>query len=128
MAHESGKGDKQRPTNHEAFASNFDQIFRGKVQRGGWVQDRTTGKLVPRSEYQPDTTNAPMVMKDIQGYKSQVTGEWIGSRSQHRAHLKEHCLIEVGNEMKHHMSLRPDTKPAGDIKRDIANAMHRLGM
>jgi hypothetical protein len=128
MAHEAGKGDKQRPTDYAAFSSNFDQVFSGKVQRGGWVQDRITGKLVPRGEYQPDITNAPMVMKDIAGYKSQVTGEWIGSRSQHREHLKEHRLVEVGNEIKHHMSSRPDNKPAGNIKQDIANAMHRLGI
>jgi hypothetical protein len=69
-----------------------------------------------------------MVMKDIEGYQSQVTGQWIGSRSQHREHLKEHRLVEVGNEIKHHMSNRPDNRPAGNIKQDIANAMHRLGI
>ena len=127
MAHEAGKGDKQRPTDHEAFSSNFDQVFSGKVQRGGWVQDRVTGNLVSRSEYTPELTHAPMVMKDIDGYKSQVTGEWIGSRSQHRAHLREHRLVEVGNEIKAHMSQRPDNRPAGNIKQDIANAMNRLG-
>jgi len=127
MAHEAGKGDKQRPTNHDAFASNFQQVFGGKVQRGGWVQDRITGKLIRRSEYTPDATNAPMVMNDINGYKSQVTGEWIGSRSQHRAHLKEHRLVEVGNEIKAHMSQRTDNRPAVNIKQDIANAMSRLG-
>jgi hypothetical protein len=30
MTHEAGKGDKQRPTNHEAFAKNFEAIFGGK--------------------------------------------------------------------------------------------------
>lgn len=41
---------------------------------------------------------APMVAADIQPYKSMVTGEMITSRSQHRSHLKQHSLIEVGNE------------------------------
>ena len=27
MTHEAGKGDKQRPTNHEAFSKNFEAIF-----------------------------------------------------------------------------------------------------
>jgi hypothetical protein len=27
MTHEAGKGDKQRPTDHEAFAKNFENIF-----------------------------------------------------------------------------------------------------
>ena len=41
---------------------------------------------------------APMVAGDIQPYQSMVTGEMIGSRSQHRAHLKQHGVVEVGNE------------------------------
>ena len=27
MAHEAGKGDAQRPTDHTKFAENFDRIF-----------------------------------------------------------------------------------------------------
>ena len=44
-----------------------------------------------------------MVMSDIEGYISQVDGTWIKSRSHHRAHLKEHRMIELGNDvpMKH---------------------------
>lgn len=41
---------------------------------------------------------APMVMADIQPYKSMLTGEMITSRSQHKAHLKSHGCVEVGNE------------------------------
>lgn len=47
--------------------------------------------------------DAPMVMSDIDGYVSQVDGTWIKSRSHHRNHLKEHRMIELGNDviMKH---------------------------
>ena len=38
------------------------------------------------------------IAPDIQPYKSTVTGELIGSRSSHRAHLKQHNLVEIGNE------------------------------
>jgi len=41
---------------------------------------------------------APMVAADIQPYQSQCDGSWITSRSQHRAHLKQHGVIEMGNE------------------------------
>lgn len=41
---------------------------------------------------------AAMVATDIQPYRSQITGEIIASRSQHRSHLKQHGMIEVGNE------------------------------
>lgn len=122
----SGKGDKQRPTDHEKYSSNFDMIFSGGVKRGSWVQDRATNQLVERGECHSCDTKAPMIMKDIDGYTSQVTGEWIGSRSQHRAHLKEHRLVEVGNEINAHMSQRRE-QPKTNIKQDIANAMHRLG-
>ena len=27
MAHEAGKGDTQRPTNHQKFAESFERIF-----------------------------------------------------------------------------------------------------
>jgi hypothetical protein len=44
-----------------------------------------------------------MVMSDIEGYVSQVDGSWIKSRSHHRSHLKQHGMIELGNDvpMKH---------------------------
>lgn len=65
---------------------------------------------------------APYVQPDIQGYKSMATGEYIGSRSAHRAHLKQHELIEIGNE-----KLTPQ-KPKSDptIKRDIINAVNQV--
>lgn len=46
---------------------------------------------------------APMVQSDIQGYISQIDGSWIDSRSKHRSHLKQHRMIELGNDvpMKH---------------------------
>jgi hypothetical protein len=46
---------------------------------------------------------APMVQSDISGYVSQIDGSWIDSRSKHRAHLKQHRMIEMGNDvpMKH---------------------------
>lgn len=58
-------------------------------------------------------------MPDIQGYRSMVTGEWIGSRSTHRAHLQQHGLLEVGNDKaatapRQH---KPMERPAGDILR-----------
>ena len=42
---------------------------------------------------------APMVQSDIQGYISQIDGSWIDSKSKHRAHLKQHRMIEMGNDV-----------------------------
>lgn len=46
---------------------------------------------------------APMVISDIEGYVSMVDGSWIKSKSVHRSHLKQHGMIELGNDvpMKH---------------------------
>ena len=38
------------------------------------------------------------VMPDIQPYKSMIDGRMITSRSEHRAHLKAHNCVEVGND------------------------------
>lgn len=56
---------------------------------GEWVF--VEGRAAPR-------TQAPYVIPDIQPYRSMITGEVVGSRSTHRAHLKQHGCIEVGNE------------------------------
>lgn len=44
---------------------------------------------------------SPMVMRDIEPYKSMITGEMITSRSVHKTHLKQHGCVEVGNDTSH---------------------------
>ena len=65
---------------------------------------------------------APMVANDIAPYRSMCDGTMITSRSQHRAHLRAHGVIEVGNEKL------PERKStlgkAGDLKRDIAEVIN----
>lgn len=46
--------------------------------------------------------SAPSVIPDIQPYKSMATGEMITSRSQHRNHLKERGLVEIGDQHESH--------------------------
>mgnify|MGYP003347728235 FL=1 len=62
---------------------------------------------------------APMVMSDIEGYISQVDGTWIKSRSHHREHLKQHRMIELGNDvpMKH-----PEIKLSRKSNEEIGRA------
>lgn len=64
---------------------------------------------------------APMVMSDIEGYVSQVDGSWIKSRSHHRAHLKQHRMIELGNDVPmQHQKIDMSTKSKEARKRQIA--------
>ncbi len=62
-----------------------------------------------------------MVMSDIEGYVSQVDGTWIKSRSHHREHLKQHRMIELGNEVpKQHKPVEISRKEQEARKRKIA--------
>lgn len=67
-----------------------------------------------------------MVYSDLQPYQSPLDGKWISSRSQHRKHMKEHGVIEVGNE-KLKRTATKQYNP-GDIKQDIADAMNQHGI
>ena len=64
---------------------------------------------------------APMVMSDIEGYVSQVDGTWIKSRSHHRNHLKQHRMIELGNDVPtQHKKIELSHKSNEARKRQIA--------
>lgn len=61
---------------------------------------------------------APMIMRDVEPYRSVITREVIGGRRQHREHLRAHGCIEVGNEM-----IVPKPEPLPPIAPDIIRAM-----
>ena len=64
---------------------------------------------------------APTVMSDIEGYVSQVDGTWIKSRSHHREHLKQHRMIELGNDVPtQHKPVELSRKEQESRKRKIA--------
>ena len=68
------------------------------------------GRLYERG--QEPVASGPMVMDDIAPYRSQATGEWITSRSQHREHLKAHNCVEIGDQTHHLQVRRPDFESA----------------
>lgn len=68
------------------------------MTRKRWIQDPVTHKLIPVDEYTPAAPSGPFVMADVKPYQSMVTGEMIGGRRQHREHLRQHGLIEMGND------------------------------
>lgn len=121
---DGGKGDKQRPTDKQAFDKGFDAIFGNKrAERGSYVFDPKTNELVPKQDYSPSAK--VYVMPDISGYQSQVTGEWISSRSSHREHLKAHRLIELGNDAP--TKTQAPRVDRESIRRDIHQSMQKLG-
>ena len=70
------------------------------------------GELVEVSlNYQPISN--PAVHGDIPRYRSQIDGSWIEGRAQHRAHLKKHGCVEVGNDLPQTFEPKgiPDVSP-----------------
>ena len=66
-----------------------------------------------------------MVMSDIDGYVSQVDGSWIKSRSHHRSHLKQHRMIELGNDVPmKHKEADMSTKSKEARKRHLAEQVY----
>lgn len=71
---------------------------------------------------------APMVQGDIRPYISQIDGSLIESRSKHRAHLKQHNCIEIGNETHHLTKQNKPLAPPPGLKQtliEVANAKLR---
>lgn len=92
---------------------------------GRWIWCDREEKLVPVEEYyqrKSKFADGPQVIRDIDPYKSVVTGEVVGGRRQHRDHLRAHGLIEVGNEYR-----EPVKKPMPDARGDIAQVMREYG-
>lgn len=81
-----------------------------------WIQDPVTHQLIPADEYGgPSKSGSAYISPDIAPYRSQITGEMITSRSQHREHLKQHNCFEIGNETK---ALMEAARPAHKIDRE----------
>lgn len=90
-----------------------------------YIQNPVTLELVPATEYD-SSPRAAYVIGDIQPYKSMATGEIVGGRRQHREHLKQHRLIEVGNEIKSHISqARPPTPDRAGIRNALIESVRR---
>lgn len=119
------KGSNRRPGDNQAFDHGYGAIFGDKKPvRGSFVWDPVAKTMVPKDQYyELVEITAPMVMGDIQPYKSMVTGEMITSRSVHRAHLKQHQLVEVGNETKY-VSQRKEVAPPAGLKDTIARQVY----
>lgn len=96
--------------------------YLAKYRNGELVYEEEDG--VVKVDLLGDTTAAPFyVMGDIQPYKSMVTGEMIEGRRQHREHLKEHRLIEVGNEKQ---EFRRPEMDRNRLRQDVVHAVKRV--
>jgi hypothetical protein len=102
--------DPSQYDDREKYLAYWNLPFEGPEADKAWQQKL---EMTPKE--------APMVMSDINGYVSQVDGSWIKSRSMHRSHLKQHRMIELGNDVPmQHKPIDMSTKSKEARKRQIA--------
>jgi len=92
--------------------------------RSRYVQvDGVLHKVDP--DWTPEPKSDYHVMGDIQPYQSMIDGTMITSRSHHRAHLRQHNCVEVGNDSSLHRAPKPLSAPPG-LKEDIIRAVNEV--
>lgn len=106
------KGSKRRPG--EGFEDSYDRIFdkNRKIQRGTWVQDENTGRMVEKADFHPTSDGLPHIQADIEPFVSPITGKAITSRSQLRLHNREHGVTDSRDYSQEHYD-----KAAGERSR-----------
>lgn len=104
-------------SNHVVTKSNKEHY----LDFWGFTLGTTEAEEAWKQKEEMTAKDAPMVMSDIEGYVSQVDGSWISSRSHHRSHLKQHKMIELGNEVPvQHKPVELSRKDQETRKRKIA--------
>jgi hypothetical protein len=104
-------------SNHVVTKSNKEHY----LDFWGFTLGTTEAEEAWKQKEEMTAKDAPMVMSDIEGYVSQVDGSWISSRSHHRSHLKQHRMIELGNEVPvQHKPVELSRKDQETRKRKIA--------
>ena len=104
-------------SNHVVTKSNKEHY----LDFWGFTLDTPEAEEAWKQKEEMTAKEAPMVMSDIEGYVSQVDGSWISSRSHHRSHLKQHKMIELGNEVPvQHKPVELSRKDQETRKRKIA--------
>jgi len=107
------------PGNHVAKKQQSDKEY--YLEFWGYTLGSPEAEQAWKEKEEMTRKEAPMVMSDIEGYVSQVDGTWIKSRSHHRSHLKQHKMIELGNEVPmQHKPAEISRKSQEARKRQIA--------
>jgi hypothetical protein len=87
-----------------SFVQIDGQMYEKTGDNSAIINGETWYRIAGRWAPAGSVSDAPMVMPDLQPYRSPLDGSIVSSRSSHRAHMREHGVIEVGNE-------RPKPRP-----------------
>ena len=73
----------------------------------------------------PPRRRAPAILSDLTAYRSMRTGETIEGRAQHREHLRQYGLEEVGNEWDAFTAPREPVLKPGEIAEEVQRQLAR---
>lgn len=115
---------RSRVSDEESRAGH-DRIFgeRNPAPPGRTSYRVVNGELVETSRSRA-VNHSPYVMEDMKEYKSPLDGTIITSRSKHKAHKRQHGVIEVGNEKLDRPMIK-DYQPQG-IREDMMRTIDEL--
>ena len=79
------------------YTDNYERIFGNpKPQKGSWVIDPSTRKLIPRDEFNSTGGGqAPFIHGDLEAFVSPVDGSIIDDRGKLRDHNKRHGVTNI---------------------------------
>lgn len=100
--------------------------YRAIFDNQGKLAEYEDGELVwVREENALNKPSSIQVIRDIDPYRSMITGEMITGRSQHRDHLRTHNCVEVGNEKMESKPIPPKTSRREVLHRRLADMSDR---
>lgn len=62
------------------------------------------------------------IISDIEPYKSPIDGSTVSSRSTHRDHMRQHGVVEMGNEYPKPKAAKDMPKAAHDVREILQQA------
>lgn len=80
------------------------------MTKKSYIQDRTTGKLIPKEDYTDPRNRGVMIQADIEPFISPITKEVITSRSQLRLHNKKHGVTDSRDYSSDFIKKRSDAR------------------
>jgi hypothetical protein len=95
------------------------------ARKGRWVVKVRNGRYTATYLRLKETAIAvahrggPMVIRDLEPYRSPIDGTVITSRTGHRDHMRRHDVVELGNEPVRRKTPPPMPKAGPDIKAAI---------
>lgn len=92
------------------------------MSRATYIWVREAMDWVPANQFKRPAPKGPMIVRDIEPYRSVVDGSIVTSRSHHRAHLRQHGVVEIGNER-----IEPKRQELDPVGPDIKRAIEELG-